>query len=424
MLTLLVALLLEFVGSELLFRRAEDDRTSRAHAMRLVDHLVVAERLVVDLPPEVRDAELRRLWRDPLVVGWSPDSRLPDARSERGRLDEIKRTALASAPEWSGRGLRLASIGDSDKLRGALQLEDGSWLEFEETSDLHPPPTLARHAGPLLLLAVCIALLALVFTWMIGRPLRRLAEAADRVGQGDQSVIVPEEGPREVRQAAVAFNAMRGRLLQQVDERLQSLAAVSHDLRTPIARLRLRAPDIQPLEVRDGVEHDLGDMERFIASIMDFLRGTDAEAEAPIDLASLVKTIVDEAFDLGGDIRYVGPSRLEAVTRPVKLQRAILNLVQNALHQRAQVTVSLSSSNGVVIIQVEDEGPGIPPDQLEKVFQPFYRLDVSRSSGMGGAGLGLSIVRRSAERLGGGVALENRPGGGLRATLRLPARAP
>ena len=222
-----------------------------------------------------------------------------------------------------------------------------------------------------------------------------------------------------MRRVAAAFNAMQARLLDQVNERIQALAAVSHDVRTPIARLRLRAGNIGDHDLRTAIGHDLDEMEAFMRSLLDYLRGADPEDERLIDLASLVVTIVHDAQDMGSDVRYDGPATLELVTRPVKLQRAIDNLVQNAIRHAGQAHIRLSQDEAGVHILVEDRGPGIPADQIETLFEPFRRLEGSRNRNTGGAGLGLAIVRRSITRLGGTIRLENRRGGGLRATVTL-----
>ncbi|WP_242003375.1 MULTISPECIES: ATP-binding protein [Sphingobium] len=268
------------------------------------------------------------------------------------------------------------------------------------------------------MLVACVTILALILARLLGRPLRKLADAADRVGREDVTPAA-EEGPREVRRVAAAFNAMQARLLDQVNERIQALAAVSHDLRTPIARLRLRAANVRNQELRAAIGHDIDEMEAFMRSILDFLRGADPEEERLIDLASLVVTIVHDAQDMGSAVHYEGPASLELVTRPIKLQRAIDNLVQNAIRHAGQAEIRLSQGDDGVRIVVEDQGPGIPVDQLDMVFEPFRRLEGSRNRNTGGAGLGLAIVRRSITRLGGSIRLENRRRGGLRATITL-----
>lgn len=434
-LLLLGALLLEFVGSELLFSRIETGVIAQERASRLAQQIGMADRLMAETPAAARKDAAARLWREPLTMAWRQEAAQPGAGAGKSataatrnplakplsnhrdqKLKAISKRIQAAAPDLAGRPLLLAA--DRGALLGAWQLRDGSWMSFRASGYLDTSLPLHGHIGAVLILVLCVTMLALVLARLLGRPLRKLADAADMVGRGDGSPIV-EEGPREVRRVAAAFNAMQARLLDQVNERISALAAVSHDLRTPIARLRLRTANIRDRDMSDAIGHDLEEMESFIRSLLDYLRGADPEEERLIDIASLVVTVVHDAQDMGGDVRYDGPANLEVTTRPLKLQRSIANLIQNAVRHAGQAEVRLSREGDAVHIIVEDDGPGIPPDQLDAVFEPFRRLEASRNRGTGGAGLGLSIVRRSVSRLGGAVRLENRDEGGLRATITL-----
>ncbi len=408
---LLAALALEFVGSELMLRRVEAQQWRSAQAEWLAEQLIVADRLLGGVPTVERDALARRLWQKPLSIRWAPAPEPTAPRPAAASSPDLAKVR----PELAGRRISMES-----RMAGALTMADGSQILFRSTG-LPIRSSLHRHASALLLLLACVALVAWLIMRMLGRPLQRLAQAADSMGHG-QPRIVPVDGPREVQQVAAAFNAMQARLFDLVNDRTQALAAVSHDLRTPIARMRLRTATIGEPAIQQGFDHDLDEMEAFIASILDYLRGADAEPERLVDLASLIQTIVDDAQDAGGDARYDGPMRLNTVTRPLKLQRALSNVVHNALRHAGQARVALSADADTITILIDDDGPGIPPDQLEAVFQPFQRLEQSRSRGTGGAGLGLAIVRRSVTRLGGVVTLANRPEGGLRATIRLARR--
>jgi signal transduction histidine kinase len=409
------ALLLQFAGSEWLFNRIETGVLSRERAGQLALQIGVADRLMAATPVAGRDAAAR-LWREPLVFAWQAQA---PARDPAGRaLDPARsdRVLRILQQDLAGRMVQLSAVGTT--LAGAWQLDDGSWVRFRAAGYLDTARPLRGHALVVLLLVAGVALLALLLAQLLGQPLRRLADAADRIGR-EEVTPVTEEGPHEVRRLAAAFNAMQARLLGQVNERIRALAAVSHDLRTPIARLRLRAADVHDPELRTAIDRDLDEMEAFMRSLFDFLRGADPEEERLIDLASMIITIVHDAQDMGKDVRYDGPPSLELVTRPLKLQRVIDNLVQNAIRHAGQAEIRLMRDDDGVRILVEDRGPGIAEDQLERVFAPFQRLEASRNRSTGGAGLGLAIVRRSVTRLGGSIRLENRPGGGLRATLIL-----
>ncbi|ODT86556.1 ATP-binding protein [Phenylobacterium sp. SCN 70-31] len=418
-----LALSIECLGGEWLFQRAETERVADARLRRLAEHLAVADRIASDLPQAARDPYLRRLWPDDPNLRWTSEMNGGVTGLDAAQMEEVRSALDRVTPALSSRNMRLSAASPQGRLSGAMQLQDGSWLRFETRDVALAQPILERLWGPLLTLLAGVSIATAGLAVMVARPLRRLAAAADQVGRAEDPVVVPEEGPKEVRLVAGAFNAMRDRLLQQVDERMQALAAVSHDLRTPIARLRLRTSEIRPAKVRSGVQHDVDDMDRFVTSVLDYLRGGDAEPLQAVDLATIVQTIVDEAQDAGANVSYEGPRRLEASTRPVKLQRAVLNLVQNAVRHADTTVVSLSRECVSAIIVVQDDGPGIPDDKLEDVFQPFYRIEDSRNRVTGGAGLGLSIVRRAAARLQGQISLVNLKDGGLRATLVIPLEA-
>ena len=236
-------------------------------------------------------------------------------------------------------------------------------------------------------------------------------------------VTVPEAGPAELRHVIRAFNAMQARIHRLIADRTQALAAVGHDLRTPLARMQLRTDAIADPDLRRAFSADVSEMEALVGSVLSYLAGDD-DPEAPVrmDVAVLAATIVDDAFDHGGDATYAGDDHLEAAVRPIGLKRALGNLVENALHYGHRARVSVHAEAGEVIVRVDDDGPGIPEERMADVLQPFARLDPARSRNTSGLGLGLAIVVRAAEADGGTLHLANRPEGGLRAELRLPLR--
>ena len=412
-LLLLGALLLEFLGNEWLFSRIEASLIAEERTAQVEQQIGAATRLALSAPEAERAGALAHVWKPPLAFSWHPAR--PVRTLEWGPASALLEARLGRVAP----GLSLGRDEASQSLVGQWPLADGSWMSFRSEGFFKTAWPLHGRIAPVLTLLALVAVLALLLARLLGKPLRDLADAADRVGH-DEPAHVAETGPREVRQVAIAFNAMQARLLAQVNERIQSLAAVSHDLRTPIARLRLRSATIRSRETREAIERDLAEMEAFIRSLMDYLRGADPEDERLIDLASIVMTIVHDAQDMGSEASYRGPGTLEVRTRPVKLQRAVSNLVQNAIRHGGSAQVRLAKSDGRIRIEVEDDGPGVPHGELEAVFEPFVRLEGSRNRNSGGAGLGLAIVRRSIERLGGTVRLENRLDGGLRATVELP----
>jgi signal transduction histidine kinase len=221
--------------------------------------------------------------------------------------------------------------------------------------------------------------------------------------------------------AARAFNRMQARLETFVRDRTQMLAAISHDLRTPITRMRLRAEMMSEGDQQRRMLADLDEIQAMIEATLSFARD-DAVAEPPkrFDLAALVQTVADEAEDGGGQVEVRSPPRAPFLGRPLALKRALANLIGNALRYGTQARVTLEEAADHWSIIVDDDGPGVPEAELERVFEPFYRLETSRSRDTGGVGLGLAVVRSIVTRHGGRVVLANRAGGGLRATVTLP----
>ena len=281
---------------------------------------------------------------------------------------------------------------------------------------------------PFRLYGFIIRLAAVAFTsWIAARwltyPIKRLANAADELGKNLNSPLIDEaSGPSEVRQASKVFNQMQARLKQQMEERNRFLAAVSHDLRTPLTRLALRAEKITQHDLKTDVQNDINEMASIIDTTLDYLRG-DAQPEAAclLDIDALVHSLAEDANESGNVITVTGkvhPIRLQ----PVAIRRCLNNLLENALRYGESATIAMEETDDEVVITIHDAGPGIPQEKLEAVFAPFYRLDSSRSRHSGGVGLGLAIARDMARKQGGNVTLENAPEGGLVASLILPKR--
>jgi hypothetical protein len=267
---------------------------------------------------------------------------------------------------------------------------------------------------------------ALLTLWAVRRltaPVSTLARAAEALGRDVNAPPLPEDGPLEVATAAAAFNTMAARIRRFVQDRTELLTAIGHDLRTPITRLKLRAEFMEDDEQRRKMLLDLDELEAMVSATLAF--GRDAKSTEPVaalDLAELLRTILDEAADAWPDaaekLRYAGPAHLTVQARPLTLKRALANLVANAVNYGA--TSHGAASRGALTIEVEDDGPGIPPQELDRAFEPFHRGEPSRNRETGGVGLGLPIARNILRAHGGDVTLSNRPTGGLRATVTLP----
>ncbi len=430
----------------------------RAVAERVVD----AARLVEELPPAERPRLLRGLRGAGLRLQWAERPLVEDSDTGGARLTSLRSvfveeldadpgaelrlrvgsppfppdtsglmTRGGQPPGWSGRGPAHRGLWpqDGDKgtievMYGGLRLADGSWLNF--AAPLAPQAPVWTSSMLLLVAATSVAAAAVAAfgVWRASAPLSVFAAASERLGRDLDAPPLDERGPQEVVRAARAFNQMQAQLQRMVRQRTQMLGAMSHDLRTPLTRLRLRAELIDDPAQQEKTLTDLDQIERLIATSLEFARDAfTGEPPARLDLAALVRTISDEATDAGALVRYHGPERAAFTARQMGLRRAIANLIDNAARHGQEVDVALAlrrdAANERADIIVEDDGPGLPEGELVKVGEPFYRPDASRNRASGGAGLGLAIVRAVAAAHGGSLVLTNRPTGGLRATLSL-----
>jgi len=306
-------------------------------------------------------------------------------------------------------------------LRVSVGLSDGSWLNLATFAPPAPPFWSGRLVLSLVVMAASVALLS---AWAVRRmtgPLEEIAVAADRLGRDVHAPPLPERGAGEVRRAAHAFNRMQKRLRSLLDGRMRMLAAISHDLRTPITRMRLRAELIDDDEQREKTLADLSEMEKMIAATLSFARddAQDEERETA-DLAALAQSVCDDLADAGRDCVFEAAPPMPYVCRPLALRRALTNLAENAVAYGARARVALIAQDAQIVIRIDDDGPGIPEAEFAQVFEPFYRLERSRSRETGGTGIGLCVVQSVAQAHGGEVRLSNRKEGGLRAELVLP----
>ncbi|OZI41955.1 ATP-binding protein [Bordetella genomosp. 4] len=300
-----------------------------------------------------------------------------------------------------------------------IQLQDGTPLVLA----MGGPPIMhvkALAADPVYisLLTLCIGLLAFTVARLASRPLRQLADAADELGQNLERPPLVLRGPLEVRRAADAFNAMQRRVQRHLEERTHMLAAITHDLQTPMTRLRLRFEDVTDEALRERLIADLGAMRALVREGLDLARSaTTSEAPVALDLDSLLESIIEDAAETGHDAVFEQGCGAVLMLRPLAMQRLFSNLVDNALKYGHQVRVAAHANEHGVAVEVCDAGPGMPADMFEAVFQPFVRLETSRSRETGGVGLGLTIARTLAANDGATVTLSNRAEGGLQATV-------
>lgn len=303
----------------------------------------------------------------------------------------------------------------------SYRLSDGSWLTF-----LTPPAPPQPFWGTLFFLPSMMMLLVLmsITVWAVRRstkPLGRFEQAALRLGLNFNAPPMDEEGPREVRRAAKAFNRMQNRLQTFVKDRTQMLAAISHDLRTPITRLRLRAEFIEDDEQRLKMLSDLEEMEAMIAATLKFARDdVVGEPSKALDIALLIRAMCADAAQAGDDVNYIGPECLMFDGREMALKRLVANLIGNAVRYGERARVTLSVREDDVCLSVSDDGPGIAEDMMSRVFDPFVRVEGSRSRETGGVGLGLTAVKTIVQAHGGQIDLMNREEGGLDVRVCLP----
>lgn len=426
-LVLVAAVVLVHLGSMLAYRESAVDAANEAHAAQVAARLAIARRAVTERPPGERDAAAHELSSGGVTLRWDRRPVTDGTANPNAGLRALARGLLAAAPNLRVGDLRLEYSdvqppGDAHLILGALRLADGSWLNFSVPVVTGIEPSLHGALVSTSVMALGIALVAILLVRTLVAPLRRLARAADAIGRGPE-VAVPEAGPDEVRHVSRAFNAMQARLHRLIADRTLALAAVSHDLRTPITRLRLRAGFLADQETQAAIDADLDEMEAMIDATLAYLRG-DAEPEEPrpTDLSATLTTLVDGAADAGRPATFDGPRHAFVSVRGLVVKRAFANLIDNALTYGGAARVTLCDTGAAIVVAVDDDGPGIPKADLERVFEPFQRLETSRNRRTGGVGLGLAIVRQAVLREGGTVQLVNLPEGGLRARVILPRR--
>jgi len=301
----------------------------------------------------------------------------------------------------------------------SIRLTGGDWLNVR-TMFHRPALQLTPQAlVPVLLMAAAVALVAWWTARRVVGPMRALAVGADRLGRGLDADPLPMTGPSEVQETTQAFNRMKDRLTRFVNERTHMLAALSHDLRSPLTAMRLRIEMLDETDDSIRLKSLVDEMQVMVEATLEFARGVArAEPATVVDLAALLGDLVG---DVGGDRASLAPSPpLHMAIRAHALNRALRNLIDNAVRYGGQAKVTLTRAHGVAIISIADKGPGLPEDQLEAVFEPFVRLEGSRSRDTGGVGLGLAIARTIIQAHGGTVSLRNLREGGVEAVVHLP----
>ncbi|MDP5293653.1 ATP-binding protein [Oceanimonas sp. CHS3-5] len=431
----LCALVLVQLVSLQIYRLEREEALGLVNSRFTLQRLMAVTRLLHQSPPELQREILRASRSETLLLSLSRDA--PEA-GERNRLFErIVRNRLGYAPELdirisaeTGNGQTLPLSPERRhphdrrpdiRLYGGIELGNGYWLRFTSLVDAETPGWSLKAMLSLVLLA---ALLTGLMIWLLQRttqPLKRLARRAERLGRGDKAEPLPETGPSEIRDTLSAFNRMQERLDRFVTDRTRMLAAISHDLRTPLTSLQLRCEFLPEGEDKHKLQQGLKRMEQMLNATLTFAR--DDGQEEPmrdLDLSSLVQSLCDDLQDAGHQVSLEEREPILFRGRSQALRRALQNLLENGIKYGERVEVRLLDEPGHIRILIRDFGPGIADDQLEEVFKPFTRLDSARNLEDGSIGLGLAIARTLIHQHGGELHLTNHPGGGLQATVLLP----
>lgn len=414
-LLLLGGLMLLHIGSMWVHERSLRGSEQGARLERMADQLAAARAAVAPLPEAARDAAAHAISRPGLEIHWDRSAPMPAAEPPAGLTDVAARLGPEARIGWDPK----AEPGH--RVIGALPAEGGGWIVFSAQWLISGGEPLDHGAiASMVAMALGIALVSsLVVRWITG-PLRRLASAADRIGRDLSPQPVPLEGPDEVRHAAVAFNAMQERIARLLEDRTEALAAMSHDLRTPLSRLQLRVGFLPEGEDRTRLEADIAEMEAMVSRTLDYIReGRDAEPVRPADVAAILQTLASDAADQGHDVAYEGPTRAVLPLRRHAAKRALSNLVENALrHGWPPVRLRIHEGDKIIAIEVADSGDGIGEADRARALTPFVQLDPAR--GGSGVGLGLAIAQRFAQASNGSLELGEAPEGGLLVRLVLP----
>jgi two-component system OmpR family sensor kinase len=416
------------VASLYAYQHALDREMSLANEVRLADRLLTIRRSLMRVEPGERESVAHELSGGPVEAHWSATERArpggPGAEPWQGLRGHLREQAADLVDDDIIIGANRKTDADPHLALISLRLPDESWVNVTLFAPAARPQSSHGTWVSTSLMALGVAAISvLVIGWMT-RPLRRFAAAARQLYHGTDRVEIPETGPQEIRDVAVAFNEMQARIRKLVGARTQTLAAVSHDLKTPLTRMRLRAEVLTDRAQAEGLIADIHDMERMVDQTLAHLRGDRKDEEArPLDLTALLATLADQAADQGASTSLAASEATVVVGRPLALKRAFGNLIDNAIKYGGRAEIALLPDKEAVRVSIGDMGPGIPEDRIAEMFEPFTRLETSRSRETGGFGLGLSIARDIVEGHGGHIAIANRSQGGLLVTVDLPRHA-
>jgi signal transduction histidine kinase len=452
---LLSGLLVAQIAGLVVQLRERGQVLSRTTGIQAAQRIADIVKVLDPLPPDERGKMVAILSAPPLLIRLNGDiSRLnagdsnnaPHAAIFEAMLRRMLgeswpiTVAMTEAPPWSPPANAAAFKGaqmhegmpfrpgmhfspHSMSFIASVRLHDGALVTFDSRQPAEALEWPYRLLLTLAILLAAVIIVSLVAVRWATQPLKTLADAAEELGKDINRPPLKETGPTEVVRAARAFNTMQERLLRYVTDRTRMLAAMSHDLKTPIARLRLRAEMLHAPEDRLKFSRDLEELERMVRHTLEYLRGVEIdEAKRLIDIDALVQSLQMDMQELGASVLIDGAAKQPFRAKPQSLKRCLTNLLENAVRYGKSARVLIDDNEDRLEIRVLDEGPGLPESLLDRVFDPYYRVDPSRRPGEGSTGLGLTIARAIAESHGGTLTLHNRPRGGLEALLCLPRR--
>ena len=413
----------------------------RAGANQAATRIGDVVRTLTAASPAERTRIMRAISNDTLKVTYGKPAGSDAAAGEESELMTTARAALALALQ-PGIGFRVIDARpvylDPDswtarefrerpgvRMYATVLLNDGVWITVESIDPARATQWVIRMFRNLAIIDGVMVILCFFAVRLVTRPLSVLAHAAEDLGRNIDRPPLPERGANELVRASRALNVMQDRLKRYVDTRMKVLAAMSHDLKTPITRMRLRAEMLDDAHIKAKFVKDLDELQQMVASTLDYMRGLGEGGEAvqPIDVTALISSLKEDAEEAGHTITISGDARAPLMGRAQALKRCLQNLIDNALAYGRRADITLRDEGGALNIAISDDGPGIPEDDIERVFEPFYRVEGSRNRNTGGSGLGLSIARNIAQAHGGSVRLRNLARGGLEATLRIPRGA-
>ena len=369
----------------------------------------------------------------PNVTPWGPKApkqdKQPRTRQESAQILGIGTATAAVTTPWTDvpahawplpRPAKFLYLDEAYGMGLSAQLDGGGWLNSAYAKPTGNSFWTNQSVVSLAVTAVVLSVFGIIVARGIARPMRRLAVAAEALGRGESAAPLPEAGPDDIRNTAEAFNRMQERLQRFVEDRTRMLAAIGHDLRTPLTSLRLRAEFVADAEEREKMLATIAEVQKMTEATLAFAREeSTVEGTRAVDLPALVESLCDDLAELGQDVTFIEGPRISYRCRPDALRRAVRNLVENAVRYGERARVHVARADDSVEIVIEDDGPGIPDAAAEQVFAPFFRIENSRNPETGGVGLGLSIARTIVRHHGGDIVLANQAKG-LRATISLP----